>query len=195
MSIINATLREKAGKGSSRALRSEGKVPAIVYGRNKQNIQIALDEKDLMQELKKRALHTTVYEIDAEGKKETVLLRDVQFDPVTDRPLHVDFLRVVKSEPVKVKVALKYINHEKCQGLKLGGTLNTVDRYLNIKCKLADLVDYIEVDLADYKGAASIYAKDLNLPKSATHNYREGHVVASIHVKGGAAKAAEETEE
>ncbi len=194
MSIINATLRDKAGKGSSRALRTEGKVPAIIYGRKKQNVQIAIDEKELMQELRKIALRTTVYEIQADKVKESVLVRDIQFDPVTDRPIHVDFLRVVKTEPVKVKVPLKYINHEKCQGLKLGGTLNTINRDLTINCKIADLVDYIEVDLANYKGAASIALNDLKLPKSSSHNYRDGYVIASINVKGGA-KAVEEEEE
>ncbi|MEA3046073.1 MAG: large subunit ribosomal protein, partial [Sphingomonadales bacterium] len=123
---LSAETRERAGKGASRVLRREGRVPAVVYGNNEEPLAIHLEEKLLVKALSTGHFMNSVVMIDAGGATTRTLPKDVQFHPVTDRPLHVDFLRISEHSKVHVNVPIKFVGEESSRGLKRGGVLNSV---------------------------------------------------------------------
>ncbi len=115
--VLSAETRDRAGKGASRVLRREGRVPAVVYGNNEEPLSIHLEEKVLMKALHTGHFMNSVVMIEAGGKTTRTLPKDVQFHPVTDRPLHVDFLRISEHAKVTVSVPIRFINDEQSPGL------------------------------------------------------------------------------
>ena len=123
---LEGEARTATGKGAARADRRNGRVPAVVYGAGKDPASITLAENEVKRELNTGAFYSTLYDLEVEGHKVRVLPRDVQFHPVTDRPEHVDFLRVSARTKVTVNVPVHFINEEDCPGLERGGVLNVV---------------------------------------------------------------------
>lgn len=146
---IEAEARERAGKGAARATRREGLVPAVIYGAKLEATLIALDPRDVMKELHKGGWQGHLYEVAVKGG-DTVrtLMRDVQFHPVTDRPLHVDFQRVAPGARIRVRVPVTFLNEESCPGLKEGGVLNIVRRELEVLADPDAVPEAFEIDLA-----------------------------------------------
>src|SRR5476649_140513 len=135
-SQLEVQLRDTTGKGSSRALRRGGRIPAVLYGGTEAPVHFSLDPIQLNKELHKKGFLSRIYELPMTGKKEKVIARDVQFHPVTDRPLHVDFYRLKKGEKIIVSVPLNFNNELDSPGLKRGGVLNIIIHNLEI---LADM--------------------------------------------------------
>lgn len=162
---LKAETREKAGKGAARALRREGKIPAVIYGGKKPPLGIALDGHELFKLLHAGGFKTTVFEIDAGGTKERVIPRDYQRDVVKDTLLHVDFFRVTSSSVVEVEVPVHFLNEDKAPGLVRGGVLNTVRHTVEVKSGLDDLPDAIEVDLTGLEIGDIVHASSVKLPK------------------------------
>ncbi|MBT5753026.1 MAG: 50S ribosomal protein L25/general stress protein Ctc, partial [Rhodospirillaceae bacterium] len=133
---MKADARERAGKGTARALRRMGFVPAVVYGANKDPILISIDGKTLNREINKKGFFTHQYDIAVDGANQHVLPRDVQFDPVTDAPIHVDFLRVTEATKIKVSIGVEFINEEESPGLKRGGVINIVRHEIEVLCSV-----------------------------------------------------------
>jgi len=123
---LDVQLRDKTGKGASRALRRDGRVPAVLYGGDSVPVHFSLDPIQLNKELHRSGFLSKIFELPLDQKKEKALARIVQFHPVTDRPLHVDFLRVSKDKKITVSVALHFVNEEKSPGIKRGGVLNVL---------------------------------------------------------------------
>ena len=119
---MNVELRNRAGKGAARATRRAGRVPAVIYGNKLDPIMISLDPVELMIQIRGPGFFSRVYELDAAGNKNRVLPRDLQLDPVTDQPLHVDFMRFSSKTRLKVEVTVVFENEEECPGLRVGGT-------------------------------------------------------------------------
>ena len=165
---LSAETRERAGKGASRALRREGRVPAVVYGNNEAPLSIHVEEKVLMKMLHTGHFMNSVVMIDAGGAATRTLPKDVQFHPVTDRPVHVDFLRISEHATVTVAVPINFINEEKSNGLKRGGVLNTVRHELELVCDAAEIPEDVIVDLAGTDIGDSIHISQVTLPKGAT---------------------------
>lgn len=194
---ITAQLRTLQGTGASRRLRRTGKVPAIVYGGNEASLAIELDHNPLLLNLKKEAFHASVLTLVIDGKKQQVLLRDVQrhaFKPVI---LHADFQRVDTTHVLHKKVPLHFINQDIAPGVKLsGGLVNHVLTELDVACLAADLPGFIEVDIASLKVGQNLHVSQLQLPKGvkAVQHAGEDQVVVTIVGKGGAAAAAAEGE-
>lgn len=162
---LAAKRREKASKGSARAVRREGRVPAVIYGDHKEPVIISLLEKDVVKEYHKGALFTHLCDLDLEGQKHLVLARDLQLDPVTDRPIHADFLRVTPKTRITVEVPIHFLNEEKSPGLKdNGGVLNIVYHEIEVLCAATDIPEYFEVDLAGKQIGASFHLSDIKLP-------------------------------
>ena len=165
---LSAETRERAGKGASRVLRREGRVPAVVYGNNEAPLSIHLEEKVLMKALNTGHFMNSVVMIDAGGKPVRTLPKDVQFHPVTDRPLHVDFLRISEHATVTVAVPIRFVNEDQSKGLKRGGVLNTVRHDLELVCDAASIPDDVVIDLAGTEIGDSIHISAVTLPKGTS---------------------------
>ena len=164
---LSAETRERAGKGASRAMRREGRVPAVVYGNKEQPLAIHVEEKALVKMLSTGHFMNSVIMIDHGAGTARTLPRDVQFHPVTDRPMHVDFLRISEHSKVHVNVPIRFVNEEGSRGLKRGGVLNAVRHELELVCDAAEIPDEIEIDLSNLDIGDSLHISAVTLPKGA----------------------------
>ena len=147
---IEAVARERAGKGAARATRREGLVPAVIYGAKQEATLIALDPRDVMKELHKGGWQGHLYEVALkDGSTVRTVMRDVQFHPVTDRPLHVDFQRLAAGTRIRVRVPVHFLNEDTCPGIKEGGVLNVVRREIEVLANPDQVPDAFEIDLAE----------------------------------------------
>lgn len=163
--VVKAEMRTKAGKGSSRAIRRDGRIPAVIYGAKKDVTMITVDHVSIMKLLNTGGFLSTTYDIQVEGKKEMVLPRDVQFHPVTDRPLHVDFLRLAQDAVIAINVSVNFLNEEECPGLKEGGIINAVRYDLELNCPANNIPESIDIDLTGLELGDSIHISDITLPE------------------------------
>ena len=161
---LPAETRERAGKGASRALRREGRVPAVVYGNNEEPLAIHVEEKELRRQLGTGHFFNSLVEIEVDGKKVRTLPKDVAFHPVSDRPLHADFLRISKDHKVHVNVPVHFINEVASPGLKRGGVLNVVRHELDLVCDPDSIPDEIAIDVTGLEVGASIHISHVQLP-------------------------------
>lgn len=159
-----ATVRDKAGTGPARAVRRAGRVPAIVYGDNKDPLMIAVDPYILGQELNKTGFFTKMVDIKVENETHRVLPRDVQFHPVTDKPIHVDFLRVTSDTQIKVAVPVIFLNEEDSPGIKRGGVLNVVRHEIEVVCAAQRIPQSIDIDLTGLEIGDSVHISHVTLP-------------------------------
>lgn len=170
---LKATARQRAGKGTARQARREGKVPAVIYGNGETPESIALDYNDLWKQVLKGHFTSTVIDIDVEGKKSRVIPRDLQVDPVKDLPLHVDFLRIGKDGRIRVEVPVRFVNDQLSPGLKRGGVLNIVRHDIGVICPWDHIPPYFEVDLTGLEIGRSIHISSIVLPKDAELTVKE----------------------
>ncbi|WP_043340556.1 50S ribosomal protein L25/general stress protein Ctc [Belnapia moabensis] len=147
---IEAEAREQAGKGAARATRKGGLVPAVIYGAKQEATLIALDPRDVMKELHKGGWQSHLYEVAVKGGgTERTLMRDIQFHPVTDRPLHVDFQRLAAGQRIRVRVPVSFLNEDTCPGIKAGGVLNLVRRDIEVLADPDAVPEAFQIDLAE----------------------------------------------
>ncbi|SIN92579.1 LSU ribosomal protein L25P [Parasphingorhabdus marina DSM 22363] len=164
---LSAEPRERAGKGASRALRREGRVPAVIYGDKKEPQPIHVEEKELTKLLGTGHFMNSLVQVEVGGTKTRTLPKDVAFDPVTDRAIHVDFFRLAKGAKVQVNIPVVFVNEEESPGLKRGGVLNVVRYELDLMCD-ADLIpDQIEIDVTGLEIGDSIHLSDITLPEGS----------------------------
>ncbi|MBL6932837.1 MAG: 50S ribosomal protein L25/general stress protein Ctc [Rhodospirillales bacterium] len=161
---MSVELRDRAGKGAARATRRAGRVPAVIYGNKQDPVMISLDPVELMMQLRGGGFFSSVYELDAAGTKHRVLPRDLQLHPVTDRPLHVDFMRFSAKTRLNVEVAVVFINEEDCPGLKQGGVLNIVRHTIELLCSPDHIPENLVVDLAGLEVGDSVHISSMKLP-------------------------------
>lgn len=190
---FTAEIREGTGKGAARALRREGKIPAIIYGGKGGEVSISLDEKEIFMEWRKGGFKSRVLEIDAGKEKFTVIPRDIQRHPVSDRPVHADFQRIDAGTEVMVPVAVILHNHEKSPGIKRGGVLNIVRRSIRMICEAEKIPTHIDVDLAGLAIGDSIHRDDIDIPEGCRTFLDRNFTIVTV-VGRGAAKKAEESE-
>ena len=189
---LPAEARDRAGKGASRALRREGRVPAVVYGEKKEPLSIHVEEKLLSKMLHTGHFMNTVVMIDFQGKPHRTLPKAVDFHPVTSRPIHVDFLRIGEHTKVTVAVPVRFDNEEASPGLKRGGVLNVVQHELELVCDAAHIPNEIHIALDGLEIGDSIHISEVTLPEGVTAaNKDEDFTVATI-VAPSAMKAEEE---
>jgi large subunit ribosomal protein L25 len=161
---LTATARPKAGKGASRAVRREGKVPGVIYGDNKEPIAIALDHKELKLKIYAGHFLTSVFNIAVDGAKHRVIPRDFQLDPVTDNPIHVDFLRLGEGATVRVRVPIHVKNADAAPGIKRGGTVNIVTHGIMVRCPADAIPQGFDVDLTGLEINYSKHLSDIQIP-------------------------------
>lgn len=191
---LAAEPRSRAGKGVARQTRRAGKVPAVIYGNKEEPILIALDYRAFNRHLHTKGFFTHVFDITVDGKTHRVLPRDVQFNPVTDVPLHVDFLRAPSGTSIVVQVPCEFVNAEKSPGLKRGGVLNIVRHEIEVECPTTGIPDNIVVDLAGYDIGDSVHISAIKLPEgvTATITDRDFTVATIVAPSGLKAEAAEQ---
>lgn len=172
-SQLDVQLRAGTGKGASRALRRGGRVPAVLYGGKDAPSHFSLDSIQLHKELHQTGFLSKIFELPLGGKKEKALARAVQFHPVTDLPLHVDFLRVSKEGKITVAVPVRFINESNSPGIKRGGVLNILLHNLEIVSDIDHIPSSIDIDLSGLEIQDTIHLKNLTLPKGAVAAHPE----------------------
>ncbi|MDX5364562.1 MAG: 50S ribosomal protein L25/general stress protein Ctc, partial [Pseudazoarcus pumilus] len=179
------------GTGASRRLRRAGQLPGIIYGAHKDAEAITLDHNELYHLLRKEAFHSSVLNVNLDGKKETVILRDTQWHPYKQQVLHIDFQRVSASEKLHIKVPLHFVNAEVSPAVKLGGQMvSHVITEIDVACLPKDLPEFIEVDLKDLAADQSLHVSDLKLPKGVeVVHHGEGNPVIATALKTGGGSA------
>ncbi|MBN8483446.1 MAG: 50S ribosomal protein L25/general stress protein Ctc [Sphingomonadales bacterium] len=161
---LPAETRERAGKGASRALRREGRVPAVVYGGNEEPLAIHVEEKLLVKQLGTGHFFNSIVEVEVGGKTVRTLPKDVAFHPVSDRPIHADFLRLSANSTVHVEVPVIFVNEAASPGLKRGAVLNIVRHELELVCEADKIPDDIAIDVTGLDVGASIHISHVTLP-------------------------------
>ncbi|MCL2737632.1 MAG: 50S ribosomal protein L25/general stress protein Ctc [Alphaproteobacteria bacterium] len=165
MSIkLTAEIRNVAGKGAARSVRNNKKVPAVIYGEKKTPVAIEIDGHNWVQLIKKPGLRTKLFEIETPNGQESAMLVDIQYHPVSDAPIHVDFKRIDVKKPVNVTVPVEVINMDTSRGIKMGGILNFAVRKVAIVGKIDAIPEKITIDLADIEIGQVIHGTDLELP-------------------------------
>jgi large subunit ribosomal protein L25 len=193
---LKAEAREQVGKGSARAVRRNGKVPAVIYGDKQPPLPIALHEKDVYYKIHGGGFMTTIATIEVDGQKIRVLPKDYQLDPVRDYPMHVDFLRIGKDTEVNVNVPVHFVNEDKSPGIKRGGVLNIVRHDVEFHCPAEAIPEFITVDLAGTDIGDSIHISAVTLPagvRPAIHDrdFTIATIAGSSAMKPEAAETAE----
>ena len=196
ITTISASERERVGKGSARAARRAGLVPAVIYGDKKDPVGITMESREVTRIVHQPGIFGRLLEIDVAGTKSTVLTRDIQFHPVTDNILHMDFLRVSQSATVAVAVAVEFINEDKCPGIKVGGVLNVVRYEVELNCPATAIPEKITVDLDGVKIGDSIHISAIPLPDGVTPTITDrDFTVATLASPGGGVKNEEDEAE
>ena len=160
LDIIN---RDKTGKSNCKQLRNMGKIPAVIYGDKKEPAYIAIDYPKIVKELSKTGFFSTVFSLKLNKKAIKVLPREIQTDPLNDKPVHIDFLRVNDESKINISVPIIFINEDKSPGLKSGGVLNTVRREIDLICKINNIPEKLEADLTNLEVGSVIHMSDIKL--------------------------------
>ncbi|MBT3306333.1 MAG: 50S ribosomal protein L25/general stress protein Ctc, partial [Alphaproteobacteria bacterium] len=156
--------RDSSGTGAARATRRAGRIPCIIYGNKEDPVLISIDPKELQKQLRGPGFFARVFEIEVGGKKHRVLARDLQVDPVTDRPIHVDFMRFSATTRLIMDVQVVFENHEESPGIKRGGVLNVVRHTVEMRCNPDSIPESITVDLTGSDIGDSIHISSIELP-------------------------------
>lgn len=188
---LPAEARERNGKGASRTLRREGRVPAVIYGGNEAPVSIHVEEKLLVRQLGTGHFFNSVIEIELGGAKLRTLPKDVAFHPVSDRPLHADFLRLGEHTVVHVNVPVVFTNEAASPGIKKGGVLNIVHHDLDLVCDADAIPDEISIDLTGLDVGDSIHIGDIKLPAGVKDGSHEKNMTIATIVAPSALKSEE----
>lgn len=168
ITMLEAQTREKSSKGAVRSLRREGRVPAVIYGEKKSPELITVSYKDVTALYQSGTFMSQALDVELDGKKQRVIPRDVQFEPVRDFIIHIDFLRLGKNAVVLVNVPVTFLNHEDSPGLKAGGVLNVVRHEIELSCPASSIPEHIEIDLTGREMGDSIHISAVTLPEGVT---------------------------
>ena len=166
MNILKATKRTSASTGQVNKLRSDGFVPAVLYGGKKDNLNISLKKLHLQNLLNTKTFLSKVFDLDIDGNSEKALPRDIAYDPISDEPIHIDFMRITKGSKLILEIPVKFINSDKSPGLKKGGVLNIVRRKVELKCPAENIPDEIVVDLNNTEINSSLKISSVKLPEN-----------------------------
>jgi large subunit ribosomal protein L25 len=197
---LNIVMRDDLGKGASRRLRHAGKLPAIIYGEGKDPVSITLEQKDVQYVLPNEALYSQIISLNMDGKKENVLLRDIQYHPFKIDVMHLDFLRFDATHVVNVHVPLHFLGEEESPAVKTeDGVFNHVLMEVEVECLPKDIPSFIDVDLSGLHVNDVVHLSDLKLPEGVEllalkHGEEYDTAVASVHVRRVSAATEEEEE-
>ena len=192
--LLEATTRTGAGKGIARALRREGKVPGVLYGKGQTPSSIALNLKDLQIEYQKGRFRSRLIDIKLDGKTIQALPKDLQFNPVTDQIEHVDFIKVEKGVALRVNVPVKFSGQDKSIGIKRGGVLNIVRHEIEFECAPDSIPTHIEINIQSLDIGNNIHINDITLPKGITPTIKRNFTIAEVAGRSSADEEVKATE-
>ncbi len=189
---LKIEIRDGAGTGPARAVRRLAKIPAVIYGAGEENQAVSCEHKEFFKQMNRAGFFTRLFTLEGVGAPIRVIVKDVQLHPVTDQPLHVDFMRVNKDSRIDVAVPVHFINQEKSPGIKRGGILNIVSHVLHLICNPDHIPESIVIDLAGLEINNSIHIHDIKLPEGAKLRASQDLTLAAIVAPSGGEKASEE---
>ena len=193
---IKAEARSQVGKGSARAARRAGLVPAVIYGNKETAVSVTLDANQWRQLMHKPGIFSQLININVNNETHFVLPRDIQQHPVSEEAMHVDFLRVTKNATVAVGIAVEFLNEDKCTGLKLGGVLNIVRSQVELNCPAISIPEKLTVDLEGLNVGHTIHISSIKLPEGCTPTITDrDFTVATIAAPRGGLDDADENED
>jgi large subunit ribosomal protein L25 len=192
---LTANKRERAGKGAARAVRNQGMVPGVIYGDKKPPVLFSIDPRQLLAQMARPGFWTHQFEVDIDGEVTLTMCQDLQVHPVSDRPIHVDFLRIRADSIVTVDVPVKFINEDLAPGLKRGGVLNVVRHDIEMHCKASDIPEHLVADLTGLDVGDSIHIGAIALPEGvrptiADRDFTIATIVAPSGMKSDESDAA-----
>ena len=189
--ILNVDVRDGVGTGGARAARRAGMVPGILYGGDKAPVAISVNEKDFRKSLYTGKLLGHLVTLKYGKETQPVIARDVQFDPVSDRPLHFDLMRVDAKQTIKIEVPVHFINEDQCKAFRQGGSLEIVRHSVEISVQADHIPEDLVVDLANHKLGDTIRFSDIKVPKGVEPTITDrDFVIASIKTSSAAISAA-----
>jgi len=195
MNILKATKRSITSSGQINKLRSDGFIPAILYGGKKNNLSISLKKLHLQDLIKTETFMSKVVNLEIDGNTEKVLPKDVAYHPVSDEPMHIDFMRIIEGSKIILEIPVKFINSEKSPGLKKGGVLNIVRRKVKLKCPAENIPNEIVVDLDNTEINSSLKISSVKLPENVTPTITDRDFVIATVVAPTILVEPEKTEE
>jgi len=195
MNILKATKRNSKSNGEVNKLRSKGFIPAVLYGGKKDNLNLSLKKLHLQDLIRTETFMSKVFDLDIEGSSEKVLPRDVAYDPVSDEPIHIDFIRVIKGSKLILEIPVKFVNSDKSPGLKKGGVLNIVRRKVELKCPTESIPNEVIVDLDNTEINSSLKISSVNLPENVVPTITDRDFVIATVVSPTILVEPEKTEE
>jgi large subunit ribosomal protein L25 len=191
---LPAELRERAGKGASRALRREGRVPAVIYGGNEDPVAIHVEARELIRQLNTGHFMNSIVMIEVGGNKVRTLPKDVALHPVTERPVHADFLRLARDAKIQVAVPVVFVNEDASPGLRRGGVLNVVRHELDLVCESDKIPDDITIDVTGLDVGDAIHISHVTLPEGSESAIIDRDFTIATIVAPSALKQAERAE-
>ncbi len=195
MNVLKATKRTSASTGQVNKLRSDGFIPAVLYGGEKNNLNISLKKLHLQNLIKTETFMSKVFNLDIDGSAEKALPRDIAYDPISDEPIHIDFMRITKGSKLNIEIPVKFINSDKSPGLKKGGVLNIVRRKVELKCPAENIPDEIVVDLDNTEINSSLKISSVKLPENVVPTILDRDFVIATVVSPTILVEPEKTEE
>ena len=195
MNILKATKRTSASSGQVNKLRFDGFIPAVLYGGKKSNLNISVKKLHFQDLIKTETFMSKVFDLDIDGSSEKVLPREVAYDPVSDEPIHIDFIRIVKGSKIILEIPVKFVNAEKSPGLKKGGVLNIVRRKVELKCPTENIPNEIIVDLDNTEINSGLKISSVKLPENVSPTITDRDFVIATVVSPTILIEPEKTEE
>ena len=192
--VLDVVVREETGTGNAREARRNGVVPGVIYGGGKESIAVGMKFNEVLKAINSGQFLSNMIELKHDGKAQKVLTKDVQFHPVTDRPIHVDFFRVTDKTIIDVNVSAVFVGEDVSPGMKQGGALNVVRYNIEVKCPAGSIPDNIEVDISAMEIGDSIHLSEVTLPAGVTPGITDRDVTIATIIASRTSKTAEEEE-
>jgi len=194
--VLDVNVRENTGTGNARAARRAGMVPGVIYGGDEAPVAISVKYNEMLKAINSGQFLSNMIELSHEGKKQKVLTKDVDFHPVSDMPVHVDFYRVTAKSIIEVEVSVTFVGEEDSPGLKEGGTLNVVRYSVEVKCPAGEIPDELIVDVSKSEIGDALKISDVNLPKNVKPSIKDrDFTIATLIASRAAVEATDEDED
>jgi len=192
--VLDVVVREESGTGNAREARRNGMVPGVIYGGDKDAVSIGVKYNEILKAINSGQFLSNMIELNHEGKPQKVLTKDVQFHPVSDKPIHVDFFRVTEKTIIDVNVSAVFVGEDVSPGMKEGGALNVVRYNIEIKCPAGSIPENIEVDISGMSIGDSIHLSEVKLPAGVKPGITDRDVTIATIIPSRSSKTAEEEE-
>ena len=190
--VLDVVVREETGTGNAREARRNGVVPGVIYGGDKAPVSVGVKFNELLKAINSGQFLSNMVEVSHDGKTQKVLTKDVQFHPVTDAPVHVDFYRVTEKTIIDVNVSAVFVGEDVSPGMKQGGALNVVRYNIEVKCPAGSIPESIEVDISGMEIGDSIHLSEVELPKGVKPGISDRDVTIATIVASRTSKTADE---